>query len=268
MRDNDDYLVTLLSKIVYNPDNLDLRRSYAEAIERIDPERAEFIRLQLDIEANLDPVDPDPSTEMRMKLHQIRQLLSAHGEGWASAISPYLTSHVFRRGFIELVELHPISFIDYGDRLLERAPIQHLDVSPWNTSSGEVFFATAALSKIKSLKLAGNGLDDDSVGMLSQSRYVSGIRYLDLGTNPITERGVRLLAESTALSALRWVNLRGTHFPATDSVFVYEDFSVSLPIVSLESRQIENELGRRLPWLHYPQPPTSVWDQVPDRWRL
>ncbi len=263
---NDHDPARLLSEIILDPDNMDLRQAYAAAIAPSDPERAEYVRLSLETIEAAQLADPDMGS--RLKLNQLRKLLGENRGRWIKALAPHVRNAEFWRGFVEMATVSAQSFIASGERLVTMAPIQHLDVHPWGGVDARRFCGMQALARMKSLVLASNGLRDDFLEALVQSPYVANLRYISLRSNGFTKKGVRLLAESANFPSLRWVDLSNTDFPASDTVFVFEDGSVSLPIVADEAREIEAEIGRRVPWLHYPTPPTCIWDMHPNPFRL
>src|SRR5262245_58469116 len=98
------------------------RLVYADWLEeRGEPERAEFIRVQCALETMPEGDPRRPGLERREAA-----LLDEHGWARAEEFGPRISEWVFRRGFIERVEMVLECPADQIVDVLRRAPIRHV----------------------------------------------------------------------------------------------------------------------------------------------
>lgn len=254
----------LLEQIVRYPDDDAPRLAYADLIASQSPEkaeRAEFIRLQIERfrdETARGAIDGNPSareTELRRR----------HGATWGHFIAPYARAYranapfqgyEFERGFVALLRTDPDMVANMGDRLVNMAPIQHLDL----TREGPLVPALTApcLGRMRSLGLNTLGLGDDEAIALAERGHLDRCAYLDLAGNKITRRGVDALLANPVIRNMPVVILRSN--PGDPSVLVSHDLDGSPIIEGLphDGEAAEARYGH-IPWLHLPQL------RVPDR---
>src|SRR5262245_41171049 len=102
----------LLADICANPEDDTPRLVYADWLEEHgEPERAEFIRLQIRLAQR--PED-DPRYELGQRQDD---LLAAHGESWLGPLRQRLEVPVWRRGFVEGGRLTLARFLRQGKQL-------------------------------------------------------------------------------------------------------------------------------------------------------
>ena len=121
----------LLQAIIHAPDDDAPRLAYADAAERSgDRDRAEFIRVQ----CTLDRSPPD-SAERTALASREKDLLAQHGWEWAEEFGkppgetygrPKVHEWVYRRGFIERVEMYLGGTSEEILDVFRRAPIRHV----------------------------------------------------------------------------------------------------------------------------------------------
>jgi len=126
--DNHD---ALLQAIIDAPDDDAPRLAYADAAERSgDRDRAEFIRLQ----CTLDRLTPEAGERTALASRET-DLLARHGWEWAEEFAappgdvygqPKLHEWVYRRGFIERVDMYLGGSSEEILDVLRRAPIRHV----------------------------------------------------------------------------------------------------------------------------------------------
>jgi hypothetical protein len=191
------------------------RERFADEVQGVDPERAAFIRDQLDI------VRQRRAAGVRRKDIESDALGAslaglANGERWSNGIlplfgppSPGTKPWRYRRGFVEEVTLPAAHFLKIASALYARAPILDLVLKDVRPVAAQLF-ASPHLSRIRSLSLANSGLGDAELGILTHSRHLGRLRWLSLYFNAITDEGVEALARAkSALPALRFVRLDG-----------------------------------------------------------
>ncbi len=110
----------LFQAILDNPDDDGVRLVYADFLEeRGEPERAAFIRVQIEL-AQLPEGDPRrPALSAREQA-----LLKEHEKEWASPLRPWATRWGFRRGFVEEATLPGQVYLDHAADMARLAPVR------------------------------------------------------------------------------------------------------------------------------------------------
>lgn len=233
------------------------RLAYAAAFENQNDPRAKFIRLQI---AHMAAGNRPGSREW----WECKNLLAATGPVWASAVAPLVQSYTFERGFVGLVKLSAQAFITHAPAIMAAAPVMHLDIVEAKGKVAELM-AVPQLATIRSLSLAGCGLDDHDVQKIASSPHLRELRWLSLMDNRAESLGADALARSTTLPNLEWVSFVGNPFNPTECFA--EDTGVIVDRwMPPEGEQFEARHGYRR-WLHYDNPRT-IDDIPPDRFRL
>jgi uncharacterized protein (TIGR02996 family) len=113
---------SFLQSIIEAPDDDTPRLVYADWLDdHDDPAWAEFIRVQCTL-AKMGVDDPQrPALQQRE-----RELLQEHGWTWALDLGPQVSAWVYRRGFIEGVEMCLEASRDEILPVLQKAPIRHI----------------------------------------------------------------------------------------------------------------------------------------------
>jgi hypothetical protein len=245
----------LLSAIAARPRDDQARWRAATEYERDgQAQRAQFIRTQLAI-ARLPFGIDDP--EWFALTRESRQLLQENEEKWLAAdelFEPKPGRFRFDRGFVELVEMSVPQIVDEGlIRVVERAPIQHVDVlPPRGDVNPAVLFRSLqqqAGPQLVSLGLARLDLGDDDIGSLTQSIWPR-LRWLSLAGNRLTHRGVgRIAARWTEqMPALEYVDLLGNEFDPANQVEYDQDVVLRWRDEAVLAMEREFELAP-VPWL-------------------
>jgi uncharacterized protein (TIGR02996 family) len=221
MPDGPDY-----EAIALRPDDDEPRLAFASAVEAEDPLRARLIRVQVRL-ANLAGRENHPEW-LRLALEAQRLIQAVSGSRWmASYGQEGVLDLEFHRGFIERVTIRARLLLHRSRPapLLEREPIQHLDVVDleWPGELREIvswLAESGRSSRIRSLRLDGQRLDDEAIDHLVTEAFAE-LCWLSLAYNDIREPGVRRLAAATyngPLSKLAYVNLRGNPFDPIEEV--------------------------------------------------
>src|SRR5262245_59215233 len=115
-------LDTFLRAIRANPDDDTLRLVFADWLdEHDDPARAEFIRVQVELDPIREQIDSPRVLEL---LDRESDLLGRHRPEWVGRVADLDTAYpgfgpVFRRGLPEFVCLSLDNFLKYGRALFE-----------------------------------------------------------------------------------------------------------------------------------------------------
>ena len=244
----------LYAAILADPDNLELRLQYADAVADTDPEHAELIRLQLEKERlgrQARRLPPDLSR------HQRRLALSI-GPRIARDVAPLVTSWQLRRGFPELVKMTAESFLRTGAEVYRRAPVRHLILTDL-VGHLDAVVESPLLRRLSSLDLTANPIGDDGVERLVRSPHLGGIRFLSLSGTDTGKRGAEALAASQTLPNLQYLDFIGnavelTPRPAGQDAISGELIGVDYPVFG----QHLAELYGPKPWLTYTSPNPDV----------
>lgn len=232
------------------PDDDSLRLAYAVHVSEAEPERAEFIRLQL------TRADDELGRYKRQALPSAREVALWHRNAGAwlgplkreLAPSPHLPhGGVFVRGFLGHVRLSVEGLVTHGAQLIAKAPIQHLDVAP-----GELplrSFEVVQFAQLDSLSLAGLKLDDDAAVAIAACATLSRVTWLDLSNNRLTRRGVESLARAAHLGRKRIV-LTGNPCDPVEHPVLDWDGSTQSTSANGPTADLERVVGRRVPWFH------------------
>src|SRR3954466_9886952 len=162
-------LEALHAAVIAAPDDEDARLAYAQAVAATDPERAELIRLQIDLtgwrRARIAP------PEMTAADQRVQVLLERHGHRWSADVAPLVDGVAFFRGFVEQVQLDASRFLSTAPRLYQTAPILHLDLTGVKPVAEELF-ASPLLDRIHTLELMRNELGDAEAQLIATSPHL------------------------------------------------------------------------------------------------
>lgn len=104
------------------PDDDAGRLALADFLEGQDGPRAEFIRLQIDLENQ--PKGQIPKTRLKYQ----SDLLHAHGLRWAGDLAGQVLDYHFHRGFLRRVICHASALVEHGDSWMAQHPIRDLAI--------------------------------------------------------------------------------------------------------------------------------------------
>ncbi|MEV4715268.1 hypothetical protein [Micromonospora sp. NPDC049374] len=178
----------LYAAILADPDDLDLRRRYADAIETVDPEHAELIRLDLD----------GGSTPRRLLLGR------RVGPRLARPVAHLVDAWRLRRGFVESVTMRADALLDHGVEVWRAAPIRHLVLTDVAGHAADIA-DSPLLGSLVGLDLGGNPIGDAGVRHLAGSGRLGRLRWLGLSRCDVGAEGAEALAASRNLPRLRYV---------------------------------------------------------------
>ncbi len=202
----------LLGQILTDPDDLSLRKKWARAWEPDDPEFARFVDLDLRFSRAMRGVPPPTALythdagRYAMRLERNR-LLDAGVRDRLLGPEPHpLTRPRIQDGFVAGGGVAADDLVRAPENLFGRYPIRHLDIDDAKPHT-ERLAKLPFLARVRTLSLAGCGLEDDDLAALLSSPYLGGLKMLDLTRNALTERSAVALARATHLEALQVVLL-------------------------------------------------------------
>src|SRR5262245_40508728 len=226
-----------LRSILASPDDDAPRLVYADWLdENGDPNRAEFIRLQIRL-ARSPAGDPDYA-ELKARADDLGR---THHVEWLNQLPHWPSVHweIFVRGFISAARFDtPDAFFESARDVFRAAPIAEvrlhnfywhdasrlaesrylarvriLDLNDGNRigSKGvEALMESPHLANLRELKLGRNALGSPSARAIAESRHVRGLRLLKLERNDMFDDGLRFLAVSPHLAGLELLDLERT----------------------------------------------------------
>jgi uncharacterized protein (TIGR02996 family) len=226
-----------LLAILASPDDDAPRLIYADWLdENGDPDRAEFIRLQMRLHRS-GSLDPDYA-DLKARAEDLGQ---THHVEWVNQLPQLAGVHweIFDRGFISAAKFDtPDAFFDSVDKVFSSAPVhevrlhnfywpdatrladcQHLarvrvlDLNDGNRISNkgiEALIASPHLRNLTELKLGGNALGSAGVRAIAESRHARKLKLLKLERNDMFDDGLRFLSESPNLAGLKILDLERT----------------------------------------------------------
>ena len=199
-----------LSDILEHPDDDAPRLVFADWLEdNGNPSRADFIRVQCEL-AQI------PNDERRLLGLKQREadLLRRHQQCWTAPVAECRVSWpVFRRGFIEAVDVSAAVFVEGSSRLFALAPIREVTL---HDAVGRLTELARCpwLARLSLLRLAGSEAELvggtgrlRAFGALCGSPHLHHLRGLDLTGCGIGTSGAVVLALSRSLPALAELGL-------------------------------------------------------------
>jgi uncharacterized protein (TIGR02996 family) len=200
--------------------------------DRDDP-RGRFIRVQLAL-ARLSPYD---SRRVRFEREE-RELLGLYGKLWMSTLAAKATGIVFRRGFIDELNMTARQFLASAEEVFSFAPIRQLHLldagqnlpavlaSPFLARlAGLSIYAqylggtghftallagSPSLKNLKQLRIGRNRLRDDDLTQFVQSPLADSLEDLDLHENELTDEIAASLGEAGTFPKLCRLNVSRT----------------------------------------------------------
>lgn len=166
------------------------------------PERAEFIRVQIDLTRL-------PVTDARLPALRARQreLRRAHSRTWEKVLRKFARSFDYERGFLDHITLPAPKFLEHADEILRLHPIQHLKLNKVKNVLADVA-KCPALARIRSLRLdPADGIGQRRFPTLLASPYLTRLTSLSLDSQKIGQSGLAALLRSPLAAQLKSLNL-------------------------------------------------------------
>lgn len=200
-----------LSAICTDPEDDTTRLVYADWLEENgEPERAEFIRVQIE-RARLR-ADGCDSADLALRDHELRH---AHGDRWRQEL-PRLSGvnwHRFWRGFVSGADVIEWRFFPKGaDALFAAAPVEFLHLSGlYAGSSADEFARSAYLTRLRGLILSRCYFGGDGGQWFWSTPAFAGLEWIELRAifSSLAEWQVRPIIDSPALRRLKELRIRG-----------------------------------------------------------
>ena len=234
------------ARCLANPSSLDARKQLAaELVAKQDP-RGDLVDKQLRYQQHRIN-NTLWSDEANACDRETYVLLKKHGKQWAASVAPHVAGYEFHRGLIAEVTLPASRFDAVMPKLVELAPIQHVNLTaPIDLPA---LLASPWLSRIISLALAKLRLGDEQAAVLAGSGALAHLSWLSVVSNAIGETGAKALAASPHLANVAFLDLAGN--PVNPTPFLDESDGVKRPGRNAWGDQLAREHGERR-WLMIP----------------
>jgi uncharacterized protein (TIGR02996 family) len=229
-----------LADIIEHPDDDAPRLIYADWLDdHGESDRAELIRLQIE-SARLPEGDPH-AADLDTRAEE---LLAEHETEWLGEWSERLVRWTFRRGFLDEITIDGGQFLQHGEELFQRFPIdrvrfvnaegeclrggavslitqssafahvRRLDASEgWSAEWAQFVAQATHASHLKELNLSAERDSIDRSGLLAlcEAGHLAGLEALDISTegNPLGDDIIDVLAGAVFTGQLRSLNLDG-----------------------------------------------------------
>ncbi len=226
-------------QIRIRPDEEAIRLIFADWLEEIGDERAEFIRVQCECARS------EPSTENRELFGYEQELTKLWRDCCLEDLASLGVVDVrFVRGFIERASLKGAAFLTRTKKLAEWTPILRgvvwRKIPRISAEPIRRFFESPVFSTVTSLNLMRNNLGAAGVEALANSAGLANIQTLFLRENPIGGAGMQSLMKSPHLCGLTRWDLTETQLSPVDARSIAQANSL-FQIEELELNQ--NHIG-------------------------
>jgi uncharacterized protein (TIGR02996 family) len=253
-----------------NPDDDTPRLIYADWLaDGGDADRAEFIRVQCDLERL--PAASERAAALRRRAVELQ---AEHESAWLGEWSERLVRWTFRRGFLDAVVLTARPFLDNGGELFRRHPVRQVafvqeDGTPVDHAAVPELAACPHLAHVRSLDATACRPDEPYFGMydgghpgaawcsaLAGARHVTRLEELLLdsglrnGPDATTVEAFAALASAAHLRTLRRLSLAHAYPCGLGDSLVdalaRSTFAHNLETLILDSTAITDAGARRL----------------------
>jgi uncharacterized protein (TIGR02996 family) len=238
----------LLRAIRADPESDGPRLVYADWLqEHGDPDRAEFIRTQIE-SARTPAGDPTRSALER----RANELLAVHKASWSAWLPELAPWSDYERGFVEQVVMWVVAdvekFVGQLRAVLAGAPVRRVQLHPGQDDPTDfdgcpflpleglrAFAGEPAVAQLRALNLSMTGLHNDGAFIVAASPHLAGLEQLRMVAVGLGDEGARALAESPHLARLRRVDVRVNSVGPEGSALLRRRFGDGVSLDGYES---------------------------------
>jgi uncharacterized protein (TIGR02996 family) len=171
-----------LRALLAQPDDDTLRLAMADWLDENDqPERAEFIRVQVELAGGVEEVNRCRQLELRQ-----RDLLIAHEAEWVKPLAEVLDCKpgvwggwVFRRGFVEYFHLPAPVINRHGEKLARLTPVRELFLRPCNSQNVVTLCKKAWVRSLTALYITAARLNANAIRALIDSTHLVNLKVIE-----------------------------------------------------------------------------------------
>jgi uncharacterized protein (TIGR02996 family) len=197
----------LLQAILDEPDDDGLRLIYADWLhDHGDPDRAEFIRLEIAMAPRLIRKNVAPNEWDDPEYHRLArrrdELVERHAGAWFAGLDELTRAFTTRRGFVDHVNVTARTFAERADELFALAPLVS---RMYLVRLGKHLPAVARrpeLARLREIGFVETTLASAGVRALCRSPHLRHLRVSDAVENRIGADGARAVADSAGLASL------------------------------------------------------------------
>jgi uncharacterized protein (TIGR02996 family) len=164
-------------------------------------QRAAFIRVQVAL-ARLTAEDPQRPNLAAAEA----ALLEAHRDEWEAPFRRLASGPVFRRGFVDEVNVTARQFLQHVHELFAAGPIRRLHLLEVGSYLPAIM-ESSYLSRLSSLSLFALHGGDSVARAVARATQLTGLRELHLGRNRLGDEAAELLATASGLGSLEELDL-------------------------------------------------------------
>ncbi len=183
------------------------RLVYADWLEENDdPERAEFIRLEVALANNADTQGELPAVDIARMEARKNELLARNEAQWLQPLRELgVEGRIhgeFTRGYVEKICISAATFVEHGDKLLRATPVTQLYLSAPG-AVGRRLADCPHLARIHSLDLSDEpSLSRTDLVAFLESPHTANLRSLSLWDKSTNDEDVAALATASKVPAL------------------------------------------------------------------
>lgn len=233
-----------LQAILHEPGDDALRLIYADWLEERGQPRAEFIRVQVELDRMIAAGVHNEDPRRRKLFRREVDLIRTYKEEWFGPLRKVFDYWDCHGGFLDRVSTGAKELLQHADELFGQHPVRRLDLSITPETMADLA-ACAYLSRVEDLRLISRGgtsftgwseaglralatspsltaglteltlnsasVGDDGVRGLAAAMSFPRLHTLDLSGCDIHNKGAALLAGCAALAGLTTLNLSSNH---------------------------------------------------------
>ncbi|MCE9561217.1 MAG: TIGR02996 domain-containing protein [Planctomycetes bacterium] len=198
----------LLNAITLNPDDDTIRLVYADWLEEHDdPERAEFIRIQITLARHSDGLGELLAADVARMESREQELLNKNTRRWLQSLDNLtargMTHGRFWRGFVDGIVIDARVFIEDGEELWRDSPVGWVEIKNL-ARLGPRLSRCPHLARVRCLQFCGErAVTITALRSLLESPYLANLRRLSLDELNFRDKDVATLVQNLTLPYLR-----------------------------------------------------------------
>jgi uncharacterized protein (TIGR02996 family) len=232
----------LYRAVVESPADDAPRLVFADWLEEHgEPERAEFIRVQIELAKR---------TWQDSGFHKLHARAERLARGKKLLWKQYLPElrgvvwDTFTRGFVSSARFRSLYWFHVRiKQVITAAPVHRIWLRPrFRVTTLNAIAESRFTGRLTELILAGHGIEDNVLADLAHAANLGSLGYLHLENNAITSDGLRALAESQAFPALRRLDVSANPLgPSAVDVILESTWMRGLEELVIDRARLDNK---------------------------